>query len=258
MNDGMEATPHRGPWSWIAENVRPALLPFLASRLVCVLAVYLVTVATDHNVEQNPFRPVDPAEIARRDPERFKHRNLLIDWCSRWDGGWYLSIVRDGYSYQAGKQSNVVFFPFFPLLVTGIGFLGVPPTWGGVVVSNAAFLAALAYVYALGRRLLPDRASAERALWLLALFPTAFFFSALFTESLYLLCCVAAIYHAHARQWVAAVAFAALASACRVKAETSNTASRSTRPTISVSASTRRRNSRFSSHARMALRCTSR
>ena len=34
---------------------------------------------------------------------------------NRWDTGWYLSIVENGYVLQEG-QSNVAFFPFFPFL----------------------------------------------------------------------------------------------------------------------------------------------
>ncbi len=34
---------------------------------------------------------------------------------SQWDVGWYKSIIKDGYSFIENKQSNVAFFPLFPL-----------------------------------------------------------------------------------------------------------------------------------------------
>lgn len=34
----------------------------------------------------------------------------------QWDVGWYKSIVENGYSFNLGKQSNVAFFPLFPLV----------------------------------------------------------------------------------------------------------------------------------------------
>jgi hypothetical protein len=34
----------------------------------------------------------------------------------QWDVGWYESIKDSGYSFQPGEQSNVAFFPLFPLL----------------------------------------------------------------------------------------------------------------------------------------------
>jgi hypothetical protein len=85
-----------------------------------------------------------------------------------------------------------------------------------LVVDHVAFLGALIYLYALGLKLLPDRDAAVRSLWLLALFPTSFFFSAYYTESLFLFLTAAAFFHLHQRQWGRAVLFAALASACRV------------------------------------------
>ncbi|MDX5442643.1 MAG: hypothetical protein LPJ89_02540 [Hymenobacteraceae bacterium] len=48
------------------------------------------------------------------------------DNLSRWDVGWYLSIVENGYVYQEG-QSNVAFFPFFPFLwkALSLGMRGI-------------------------------------------------------------------------------------------------------------------------------------
>lgn len=113
--------------------------------------------------------------------------STIIDASWRWDAGWYASIVQHGYTLTSG-QNSIAFFPLFPLLVR----LAVGPFsmhWmylAGVLVTNLALLGALfaVWIYAEsygGRRL------ARRALLLLAIFPTSFFFSVAYSESVFLL-----------------------------------------------------------------------
>lgn len=46
---------------------------------------------------------------------------------SQWDANWYKSIVDSGYSYDESKQSNVAFFPLFPLIwrMLGLSTIGI-------------------------------------------------------------------------------------------------------------------------------------
>jgi hypothetical protein len=125
----------------------------------------------------------------------------LLNLPVRWDAGWYLQIVTDGYRYAAddsGVQQNIVFFPAYPLLVRIVGrlFGGHMPGFvaAGMVISLAAFGAALAYLYMFARDGLGDE-KARYALWLLASYPFALFFGAIYTESLFLLAIVGALYH---------------------------------------------------------------
>jgi hypothetical protein len=180
--------------------VKPPLLVFIVSRAICFLVGYLSLIGF----------VLDKPNCWRMAPD-----NLMIDWTSRWDSGWYSSIVRDGYSYSPGRQSNVAFFPLYPLLIRFMSTGHESPLVAALVVDHLAFLGALIYLYALARRVLPDRESAERSLWLLALFPTSFFYSAFYTESLFLFLSAGALFHVQVRQWHWAVLFAALASACR-------------------------------------------
>jgi hypothetical protein len=76
----------------------------------------------------------------------------------------------------------------------------------GLAVSLTAFLLALCYFW----RWTADRLGAERAtaaVWLLSAFPLALFFSAVYTESIYLLIVVAACYHAERRQFARSAMF---------------------------------------------------
>jgi len=45
------------------------------------------------------------------------HHILLNQLQSKWDGGWYESIAGSSYYFSHSAQSNVAFFPLYPLLV---------------------------------------------------------------------------------------------------------------------------------------------
>src|SRR4051812_29604198 len=44
-------------------------------------------------------------------------------YLNRWDVGWYGRVALDGYSYIPGAESNVAFFPLFPLLLRTFHFI---------------------------------------------------------------------------------------------------------------------------------------
>ena len=68
------------------------------------------------------------------------------------------------------------------------------------MLSLTAFFAALVYLYALARETLGED-EARFALWLIAAYPFALFFGAVYTESLFLLGAAAAFYHFTKRQY---------------------------------------------------------
>jgi len=127
--------------------------------------------------------------------------NELLNLPVRWDAGWYLQIVTEGYRYapdQPMLQQNIVFFPAYPMLVRAAGrLLGGELTGyvlAGMLISFGAFFGALVYLYAFARDALGEEA-APGALWLLASYPFALFFGALYTESLFLLGTIGAFHH---------------------------------------------------------------
>ena len=141
----------------------------------------------------------------------------LANLPARYDAGWYGGIAIEGYSWDHSfqRQRNIAFFPAYPMLIRPVGAvfgMGEPQAsrdrrllralWAGVVISLAAFLWALWYFVRLGRELVGP-AAAESATFLLAAYPFALFFSAPYTESLYLLCAVGAFYHYRRAEWAA-------------------------------------------------------
>ncbi|HEY2151876.1 MAG TPA: mannosyltransferase family protein [Vicinamibacterales bacterium] len=127
--------------------------------------------------------------------------NELLNLPVRWDAGWYLDIVTNGYRHTAGDetvQQNIVFFPAYPMLTRTVGRLMGGDMIGyvaaGMTVSIAAFFGALAYLYRFVRERY-DQETSEYALWLIAAYPFAIFFGALYSESLFLLGTLGAFYH---------------------------------------------------------------
>lgn len=87
---------------------------------------------------------------------------------------------------------------------------GLPRLAAGLAVANGAFLGALVYLYALLRADWGPGA-AQRSLFLLALWPTAFFTAAPYSESLFLLAAAATLFHARTRRSIWAGGWLAVA-----------------------------------------------
>jgi hypothetical protein len=131
-----------------------------------------------------------------------------------WDGVWYRRVAEHGYLLVPGHQSDPAFFPLYPLLLKVFGVFGVSTGAGGVVLSNALFLAALLAFDALGHELFPS-VLARRATLLLAVFPTSYVYSMVYPESLVLLAFALVGLCAVRRQWLACALFAAVAGLAR-------------------------------------------
>ena len=131
---------------------------------------------------------------------------------ARWDAVWYLGIAQDGYS----GDLDAAFFPLYPLLVRALA-----PTGHAAALLFASYvvsLAALAGALYLLRRLAElelGAAAARRAVFLLAFFPGALWLGVPYSESVFLLLSVGAVYAARTGSWAWAGACAALASGTR-------------------------------------------
>jgi Gpi18-like mannosyltransferase len=128
----------------------------------------------------------------------------VVDIWSRWDGGWYRSIASDGYSFTPGRESNIAFFPLYPLLMRAVA-LPLGSDFGsfalaGMIVSNVALVVALAYVVALVKLDHEDDTAARTALYVLV-FPTSLFLSAVYSDSLFLMFVAASFYYARMGRW---------------------------------------------------------
>jgi hypothetical protein len=152
--------------------------------------------------------------------EHQRFGNSLIQmWC-RWDCGWYLRIAADGYTTASVPEqpgaTTLAFFPLFPLLMRAVsGTTGAGLVVSGIVVANLSFLAALVYIHRYILLLGLSRTTAILTIALLCFVPQGFVFSAVYTESLFLLLLSAAMYHTRRGQFLHAGLAAALLSAVR-------------------------------------------
>ena len=136
--------------------------------------------------------------------------DLLVAPFARWDSVWYLAIAGSGY----GDGTREAFFPLYPIIA---GLAGRPlgsALLGGVLASTALLAVALVLLHRLVA-LDHDRAVARNAVLVTALFPMSFFFSAVYSESLFLALSVGAIYAARRGNWALAGALGGLGALTR-------------------------------------------
>lgn len=166
---------------WHAPSIHAALPPFVVSRAV-VLTVGYLAVATI-GFQQPP-------------PWRISY-NEVLNLPARWDSGWYLDILRQGYAstLDPDRPSSIAFFPAFPLVTRAVAVVTrTSDPLAAFLVVVVAFFWALTYLYRLARMDLSADA-AQAALMFAVFYPYAVYFSALYTESLFLLVAVGAFYH---------------------------------------------------------------
>jgi hypothetical protein len=154
--------------------------------------------------------------------------DLLAAPAARWDSAWYLVIAHYGYRPDLGvfTAPRTAFFPLYPLGLRGITFLGAPPVLAGVLLSVLALALALYGIHRLttlelvhGGRLAAGHGRgsevARVAVMLTAFAPMAFYFSAVYSESLYLALSVALFWSARQGRWALVGVLGALAGATR-------------------------------------------
>jgi hypothetical protein len=137
-----------------------------------------------------------------------------------WDSGWYFDIAQRGYYWSSSGQSSIAFFPLYPMLMRALAwpFGGSDRAlWlAGIALSYTCLFLGLAVLHRLTARTFGgDREAARRTLLYVAVFPFAFFFTQVYTESLFLLTSVSAVAAAVASRWGWAGLFGALAALTR-------------------------------------------
>lgn len=137
--------------------------------------------------------------------------NVLAASAVRWDSIHYLAIAQHGYS----SAKDARFMPLYPIVIRAVSYLVGSAVLAGIVISVAAFVAAMILLHRLTELELGGAAAGSTIL-LLAFAPLSFFFSAVYTESLFLALSVGAFYAARRRRMGLAVTLGMLASLARV------------------------------------------
>jgi hypothetical protein len=138
----------------------------------------------------------------------------LYEIWDHWDTGHYMRIANLGYT--ADRPDTHAFFPLYPLLVRGVDTLLPGPTLvATLVVANVACVGALAVLHHFVTHEFGGTL-ADRVLLVLMAWPAAFFLTAGYNTSLFLLLSVATLYCIRRQAWWAAGVLGALASATRL------------------------------------------
>jgi hypothetical protein len=197
-------------WSVVAKD---ALCFAIVTRAALFLIVWL-------SLRAVPRLGLYPAQL----PDSFLPNHPFLDGWARWDASHYIAVARFGYgdAESPSPHGGIGFFPLYPLLMRVVGFItgqgdsnaGLAVI--GLVISNLCFLAAVWLFARIATESLPGIEQARWAGRLFVLAPFAFFGNAVYTESLFVLEVLGAIWFARGGKWWQAAVVAAFASATRL------------------------------------------
>ena len=153
--------------------------------------------------------------------EIFKDYGLpaFISSFANFDGAQYLTLVREGYNTY-----TQAYFPLYFLLVRAVALLFPTPNairshndmLSAVLVSNVSFVLGLILFKKYLKTMIPVETHRNASLLFLLLFPTSFFFGAVYTEGLFFFLCIGSLYFLKKKNYWLAGLFAALSSATRL------------------------------------------
>ncbi|MBF9017770.1 MULTISPECIES: mannosyltransferase family protein [unclassified Oceanispirochaeta] len=147
-------------------------------------------------------------------------KESFISALMRWDASWYIRIIDKGYdlvpwNHYKGDAANWAFFPLYPWSVSVFKTMsGLSTIKSGFLMSNILFFISQIYVY----KYLVLTRNKEIALTAVILFimgPYNFYFSTLYTESLFVMLLVMSFYYMKKENWYACALSTAFLSATR-------------------------------------------
>lgn len=150
-------------------------------------------------------------------PTNYRLSPEFFSWAN-FDGEHYLSIAIFGY-----KHLEQAFFPIYPFLISifarpdpyNLLVSLINSTLAGLIISNTSFVLALILLFEL-IKIDFSKQIAYLTIILILIFPTSFYFGAVYNESLFLLLSVLSFYSARKGNWFVAGVAGMVSSATRV------------------------------------------
>lgn len=135
----------------------------------------------------------------------------------RWDGLHYVNLAELGYSgyVEDGKNLFLVFFPLYPWLMRVVSLITGNTMAAGLLLSFMCYGAGCVFLYKLAAFEL-GRGGAVRTVLFLSVYPYAFFFGGIMTESLFLLTTAAGLWYIRRHRWWLAGMWGLLAAMTRM------------------------------------------
>ena len=195
VNSNSPATAPRRNWLGVGYDDWQLASAILVSKIVLFLfAAQAFSALADESI--GGFRPA-------------------LELWNRWDSLPYLEIAEHGYRSTGDSINRLVLFPLFPWCVRLITLMTHDYLISGIIISTiAVVIAAIAF-----RRLTAldyDGAIANRAVWFLLIFPTAFYLQIAYAEALFMALAIGAFVAARKDRWLLAGTLGCFASMTRI------------------------------------------
>ena len=210
--------------AWRRILIRTGMV-YVFSRVCVVIGAAIVAaeLRADENkrLEKFPLAPwADPYYWNKPIPKNAV--SPMLDVLTSWDGIWYLRIIRRGYpttvrpnvTYDVA-DARAAFFPTYPTLVRWVDWLLPGGDTMAALFVNLVLGAIAIWLIGLIAREVYGPKVAERAMFLVAMFPGSFVLSFAYTEALLITVAAACMLFLLRRQWWLAGLFAAIGTATR-------------------------------------------
>jgi hypothetical protein len=138
--------------------------------------------------------------------------NILAAASVRWDAIRYLNIAQHGYL----TASQTVSFPLYSVLIRAVAAVIPSAVLAGVLISVASFVTGLTMLRSLVREELGER-TADATILLLTFAPLSFYFTAIYTESLFMALAVGTFYFGRQGRFTLACLLAAGAALTHIE-----------------------------------------
>ena len=149
----------------------------------------------------------------------FPYKEVLRDYFlpqwiysfANFDGIHYLLIAQNGYS-----QYEQAFFPLYPILIKFFSFIFKNYLVSSLIISYVCFLTALFVFKKYLEKILKNKRQVIWTLIFLIIFPSSFFFGAVYTESLFFLTFISSLFFFQKKKYAKSAIFAFFCSLTRL------------------------------------------
>jgi 4-amino-4-deoxy-L-arabinose transferase-like glycosyltransferase len=144
-------------------------------------------------------------------PALFTATHTIQDYSlNRWDAPHYLYIADHGYTNVGDERNFIVFQPFYPFIIRLVTLVGLNSTTTAQLISIITATLGSLIFYKLIKMDYREKVAALSVI-VISIFPTSYFFSAPYTEGLFFLLSVLALYLGRKHNWLWAGIAAGLA-----------------------------------------------
>jgi Gpi18-like mannosyltransferase len=118
------------------------------------------------------------------------------------DSNHYVSIAQDGYTNTGDDSRFIAFYPLYPLLIRIFSYIFRDYMVSGIIISILCMVIACYFIMKLVTYEFGEIKIAKGSVKYILIFPVTFFFSIVYTESLFLMLTVMCFYFLRKKKWL--------------------------------------------------------